>query len=271
MVIPAPDFLKNLFRHLPLLLLVAALATALAAQENSPAAIVPSGKISPPPANYHFPDHRIYTFSAEWHTLVAGAGVIHMEADGRERKIVASADTSGAVNMLFPVRDRFEARFDPQTFCSQSITKHSEEGSHKRETAIRFNYKTSKSLLDETNLKTNEKKHVENDLPACASDILTGFYYLQSRPLQIGDAYEFPVSDGKTAIVRAIVEKREHIKVPAGSFSTVLVVTDTISGSLQSKGKLWIWYSDDLEHTPVQMRAKLGFGTLVFRLQKIEK
>ncbi len=267
MVIQAPDFLQNLLRHLSLLLLVTA---ASVAQESSPAPILPPGKISPPPANYHFPDKRIYTFSAEWHTLVAGTGVIHMETAGRERKIVASADTLGAVNMLFPVRDRFEARFDPQTFCSQSITKHSEEGSHKRETAIHFNYATSKSLLDETNLKTNEKKHVESDLPACASDILTGFYYLQSRPLQVGDAYEFPVSDGKTAIVRATVEKREHIKVPAGSFSTVLVVAETISGSLQSKGKLWIWYSDDLEHTPVQIRAKLGFGNLVFRMQKIE-
>ncbi len=267
MVNPAPDFRKNPLRYA---VFVFGIVAALAGQESPSPPMIPSGKISPPPARYHFPDNRIYTFSAEWHRLVAGTGVIRMERDGQSRKIVASAVSSGAVNMLFPVRDRFESRFDPQTFCSQSITKHSEEGSHKRETAIHFNYETKKSFLDETNLRTSEKKHVESDLPLCASDVLTGFYYLQSLPLQIGDAYEFPVSDGKTATIRATVEKREHIKVPAGNFSTILVAAETISGSLQSKGKLWIWYSDDTEHTPVQMRARLSFGTLFFRLQRIE-
>lgn len=267
MVISARRFPNNLLRYAAF---VFGIVAALAGQEGPSPPMIPSGKISPPPGSYRFPDNRIYTFSAEWHTLVAGAAVIRMERDGQNRKIVATADSSGAVNMLFPVRDRFESRFDPQTFCSQSISKHSEEGSHKRETAIHFNYETKKSFLDETNLRTRETKHVENDLPLCVSDILTGFYYLQSLPLQVGDAYEFPVSDGKTATIRANVEKREHIKVPAGNFSTILVAAETISGSLQSKGKLWIWYSDDTEHTPVQMRARLGFGTLFFRLQRIQ-
>ena len=267
MQISAPDFF-NLQRQLAIVVLIAA---AIFAQEKGPTPAHEANKIVPPPASYRFPDDRVYTFSAEWHSLVAGTGVIRMERDGSNRKIVATADTSGAVNMLFPVRDRFEARFDPHTFCSQSITKHSEEGSHKRETAIHFDYQTGKSLLDEKNLRTNETKHMESDLPSCASDILTGFYYLQSLPLQVGDAYDFPVSDGKTATVRATVERRERLKVPAGSFDTVLVSAETVTGSLQSKGKIWIWYSDDSDHTPVQMRAKLGFGTLFFRLQRIEK
>jgi hypothetical protein len=170
-----------------------------------------------------------------------------------------------------PEHDRFESRFDPRTFCSLSIFKHSEEGSHKRETAIHFDYAHKKSTLDEKNLKTGETKHVENDLAACATDVITGFYYLQSLPLQLGERYEFPISDGKTTIVRASVDKREEIKVPAGTFSTVQVTAEAISGPLQSKGKVWVWYSEDSGHTPVQMRVKLGWGTLLFRLQRIEK
>ena len=50
-----------------------------------------------------------------------------------------------------------------------------------------------------------------------------------------------------------------------------MVTAEAVSGSLQSKGKVWVWYSDDPGHTPVQMRAKLGWGTLLFRLQRIEK
>ena len=69
----------------------------------------------------------------------------------------------------------------------------------------------------------------------------------------------------------ATVEKREQIKVPAGTFSAVQVAAVATSGPLQSKGKVWVWYSEDPNHTPVQMRVKLAWGTLLFRLQRIEK
>ena len=250
------------------------IATMLSAQPSPPTATTTIGpvpvQIVPPPRNYPFPDGRTYVYSVEWHLITAGTAVMKMETTS-ERKVTASAESSGAVNVIFPVHDRFESRFDPRTFCSLSIFKHSEEGSHKRETSIHFDYARKKSTLDEKNLKTSETKHVENDLAGCATDVITGFYYLQSLPLQPGASYEFPISDGKTTIVRATVDKREQIKVPAGTFPTVLVTAEATSGPLKSKGKVWVWYSEDPSHTPVQMRAKLGWGTLLFRLQRIGK
>lgn len=248
-------------------------ANVLPSQQTAPTASIGQSpkEVVPPRPNYPFPDGQGYVYSAEWHMITAGTGVVKMESTGGERKVTASAESQGAVNVIFPVHDRFEARFDSRTFCSLSIFKHSEEGSHKRETSIHFDYAQKKSLLDEKNLKTGETKHVENDLPGCATDVITGFYYLQSLPLQLGARYEFPISDGKTTIVRADVEKREQIKVPAGTFQAVLVTAEATSGPLQSKGKVWVWYSDDATHTPVQMRAKLGWGTLFFRLQRIER
>jgi Protein of unknown function (DUF3108) len=241
-------------------------------QQGPPTSIGPAPKqIVPPRPNYPFPDGQRYVFSAEWHLITAGTATVRMETAGSERKVVATAESRGAVNVIFPVNDRFESRFEPRTFCSLSIFKHSEEGSHKRETSIQFDYARKKSVLDEKNLKTGETKKVENDLAACSTDVITGFYYLQSLPLQLGASYEFPISDGKSTIVRAAVEKREQIKVPAGTFPTVLVTAEATSGSLQSKGKVWVWYSDDGSHRPVQMRVKLGWGTLLFRLQRIEK
>ena len=268
---------KNCFRSLQALAwqfcLILPIAALLTAQQAPPTATIGPApvQIAPPRPNYPFPDGRGYVYSAEWHLITAGTAIVKMEVAGNERKVTASAESSGAVNVIFPVHDRFESRFDPRTFCSLSIFKHSEEGSHKRETSIHFDYAHKKSTLDEKNLKTGEAKHVENDLAACATDVITGFYYLQSLPLQPGASYEFPISDGKTTIVRATVEKREQIKVPAGTFPAVLVTAEAISGPLQSKGKVWVWYSEDASHTPVQMRAKLGWGTLLFRFQRIEK
>jgi hypothetical protein len=271
-----PDTKRNFSRRLlalSLLCLTVLTAAMLPAQQRPPTATIGPApmQIEPPRPNYPFPDGRSYVYSAEWHLITAGTGVVRMEVAGNERKVSASAESSGAVNVVFPVHDRFESRFDPRTFCSLSIFKHSEEGAHKRETSIRFDYAHKKSTLDEKNLKTGETKHVENDLAGCATDVITGFYYLQSLPLQLGAIYEFPISDGKTTIVHATVDKREQIKVPAGTFSTVLVTAEATSGPLQSKGKVWVWYSEDASHTPVQMRARLGWGTLLFRLQRIEK
>ena len=248
-------------------------ASVLVSQQPAPTASIGQTpqEITPPRPNYPFPDGQAYVYSAEWHLITAGTGVVKMESTGGERKVTATAESQGAVNVIFPVHDRFEAHFDPRTFCSLSIFKHSEEGSHKRETSIHFDYAHKKSLLDEKSLKTGETKHVENDLAGCTTDVITGFYYLQSLPLQLGARYEFPISDGKTTIIRANVEKREQIKVPAGTFPTVLVTAEATSGPLQLKGKVWVWYSDDANHTPVQMRVKLGWGTLLFRLQRIEK
>jgi hypothetical protein len=256
-------------------LAAAVLAAAVVSAQQAPptATIGPApAEISAPRPNYPFPDGRSYVYSAEWHLITAGTGIVRMEVAGNEPKVTASAESSGAVNVIFPVHDRFESRFDPRTFCSLSIFKHSEEGSHKRETTIHFDYSQKKSTLDEKSLKTGETKHVENDLAGCTTDVITGFYYLQSLALQLGARYEFPISDGgKTAIIRASVDKREQVKVPAGTFPTVQVTAEATSGPLQSKGKVWVWYSEDASHTPVQMRVKLGWGTLLFRLQRIEK
>ena len=112
----------------------------VSAQQPPPTASIGAAhaQIAPPPPNYPFPDGRGYVYVAEWHLITAGTGIVKMETAGSERKVTATAESQGVVNVIFPVHDRFESRFDPHTFCSLSIFKHSEEGSHKRETSIHF-------------------------------------------------------------------------------------------------------------------------------------
>ena len=232
----------------------------------------PSARVVPPPPNYAFPDGQSYVYAVEWHLFNAGTARVTLGLDGGQQHVTAIADSAGVVNALYKVHDRFEAFFDPRTFCSLRVSKHSEESSRSRQTELLFDYSRHKSVLDEKNLKTGEQKHVENDLPACVTDVVSGFYYLASLPLQTGNTYSFPINDGnKTTEVRAHVEAREQVKVPAGTFQTVRVKAEAISGALQGKGTVWVWFTDDANHTPAQMRSKLGWGTLLFRLQRIEK
>jgi hypothetical protein len=211
-------------------------------------------------------------YQAEWRLWTAGTARITVEDAGATmERVTGTADSSGFVNVLYPVHDRFQSVFDRRTGCSQSVNKHTEEGFHKRETLINFNYSRKKSILDETNLKNSEVKHVEHDIPDCVTDVLSGIFYVGSQRLQAGDTYLFPLNDGGDTInVQAQVEAREQVKTPAGTFATVRVFHQAASGKLKSRGQLWIWYTDDTAHTPVQMRARLFWGTLTFKLLRTE-
>jgi hypothetical protein len=240
-------------------------------QKPAPIATISAGPITqifPPPADYRFPDGQSYVYSVEWHMFPAGTATVKLNAAGNEQRVTATADSAGVVNALFRVHDLFEASFDPHTFCSLRVSRHTEEASHQRDMNLRLDYAQHKSVVDEKNLKTGELKHTENDIPDCVTDVVSGFYYLASLPLQQGSS-TFAINDGKTTEVTARVESREQIKVPAGTFQTVRVRVEAVSGSLKGKGEIWVWFTDDANHTPVQMRSKLGWGTLRFRLQRV--
>ncbi len=233
-----------------------------------PAAAEPASEIHPPPAGHRFPNDEVWVYQVEWRIFDAGVATLRTERAGREQRVTASAHSTGVVAQLFAVRDRFESFFDPRTFCSRQITKNTEEGYRRRETSIRFDAARRKSVLEEKNLKTGATKKVENDTPACATDVVSGIYYVRSLPLEVGETYRFPLNDGgKTVDVSALVEEREEIQVPAGTFRTLRVVS---AGESQDR-QIWIWYSDDAQRIPVQMRARLFWGTLTFRLERIEQ
>jgi hypothetical protein len=229
-------------------------------------------KVIPPSPSYRFPNGQTYYYNVEWHMFNAGTAVVKMQMENGRQHITSTGESAGVVNALYKVHDRFEAYSDPKTFCSLEVLKHTEEGSRRKEVSIHMDYARKKSILDEKNLKTGEQKHEENDIPGCVTDLVTGFHYLASLPLENGTVHDFPISDGgKDAVVRARVAAREKIKVPAGTFDTIRVEAEALTGNLQGRGNVAVWLTDDANRTPVQMRSKLTWGTLMFRMQKLEK
>ena len=186
--------------------------------------------------------------------------------------VIATAEASGAVAVLYRVEDRIESYFDRHTNCSDRILKHSEEGFHKRETDLVFDATRGKSVLDERNLRSGETQHRETDSPACVTDVLSGIFYVGSQRLDPGTVHVFPLTDGgKTVDVTAFVEGREQVKTDAGTFHTVRVAVFSNSAALKGRGKVWVWYTDDAAHLPVQMRSRLFWGTMTLRLSRVEK
>ena len=258
------------------MLLAAMLVLAQTGGQRPPApqtaTIGPAAQVYPPSPSYRFPNGQTYVYSVEWHMFNAGIARVTMDSSGTQQRVTAIADSLGAVNLMYTVHDRWESYFDPHTFCSQKIVKHAEEGKRRRDSDIQFEYGRRKAVRTDKDLKTGDTKRAESDVPTCVTDVVTGFYYLASQPLARGSSYTFPTSDGRKAVdVTAQVDTTEQVKVPAGTYQCLRVSAQPISGPLKDKAKIAAWFSNDANHVPVQMRAKLGWGTLLFRLQRAEK
>lgn len=241
-------------------------ALSFAQEANAPS------QVAPRPAQHRFPNNQTFVYEGEWRLFRAGLATIKMEQAGTQQRVTGTANSSGVVSLLYTVRDRFESTFNTDTFCSERIFKHTEEGRRKLETNIRFDAARRKAVLDERNLSKNATKHEEIDIPACVTDVLSGIFYLAAQPLTQGAVHRFPVNDGgKTIEVKATVEGREQIKSPVGTYNTVRVRAEAVGGKLAGRGAIWIWVSDDGNRIPVQMRSRAFWGTLTFRLSRIER
>ena len=248
---------------------------------SHPSAPQPAAKAAAPAAQplllqplrpgYEFPRQTL-RYAAEYHFVTGGLANIRIERQGNQEHIYGTADSTGVVAMLYRVQDRFNSYFDPQTLCSSKLVKHTEEGSHARDTVITYDYKRGKAVLEEKNLKTGQSKRVENDIPNCVTDVMSGIFYLSSLPLDQGATYTIPLNDGgKTATIRAHVEGKEQIKTPAGTFQAIRVGPEGDYPALKNRGRILMWYSDDARHLPVQVQARMFFGTLTVTLQSIDK
>jgi hypothetical protein len=238
---------------------------------SKPAAPVPIPTLQPPIPGYAFPDHQTLTFTVDWRVFTGGIAVFHLEQQGDQLKVSATADTVGAVNMLFPVVDRFQSALDTKTGCSSGFSKQTQEGRRKISSDLVFDAAAGKQTQVEKNLVKGTQKTQTTSIPACVTDSLSAIFYAASQRLTVGQDVGFPLADAmRTVTVTMKVEAHEEIKTPAGTFQTVRVQPTADEGVVKNRGNIWIWYTDDARHMPVQIRARLFWGTITFHLQSVE-
>jgi len=227
--------------------------------------------LTPPRPGFSFPAKQTLTYAVDWRVFPAGTAVIHFESDGNTEHLTADAGTVSAIDMIFHVSDKFQSNFDREKGCTSEFNKQTLEGRRQVNSTLKLDYAQGKSILDEKNITTGQTKHLEAGISGCLTDLLTGVFYASSQPMEVGKNFEIPVVDPlKTVVVTMKVEGREELKVPAGTFKTLRVEPTAEAGVVKNRGQIWIWYSDDERHLPVQMRARLFWGTITFRLISVE-
>ncbi len=225
----------------------------------------------PPQPGYNFPAKQTLNYAVDWRVFPAGTGSIHIEQQGDTVRVTASGETIEALNLLFRVNDKFQSSFDRKTGCSYGFSKQIVEGRRQVNTDLKFDYARRKSTQVEKNLVSGIVKHEEATIPSCVTDLMSGIFYAASQPIQVGQSFQVPLADAlHTLPVTLKAEAREEIKTASGTYQTIRVQPVAESGVVKNKGEIWIWYTDDARHIPVQMRARLFWGTLTMRLSSME-
>jgi hypothetical protein len=225
-----------------------------------------------PDARYLLPQHQTLTYVVDWRVFPAGTASFHLDADGNTEHINANGADIGAINLLFKVNDRFQSAVDRHTGCSLYFNKQLQEGRRQITSSLQFNGAAGQQVLDEKNLVKGTAKHKQAAIPPCVSDLMSAIFYGATQELEVGKSFSFPVADAMRVVdVTMNVEARERVVTPAGTFDTFRVQPTADAGVVKNRGNIWIWYTDDVRHLPVQMRARLFWGTLTMHLSSIEQ
>jgi hypothetical protein len=226
----------------------------------------------PPRADYSYPAKQTLTYAVDWRVFPAGTTVMHLQQEGDEERVSATGDTLGAINLIYRVSDRFQSSFNRRSGCSAGFAKQLQEGRRQVTTDLKFEYSQGKALLNEKNLVKGSSKHSEAPVGPCVTDLLSAIFYPAAQTLTPGQSFQVPVADAMhTVTVTMQVEARETVRVPLGTYPTLRVQPTAAAGTVKARGNIWIWYTDDEKHIPVQMRARLFWGTITFRLTALDQ
>ncbi|MDX1624723.1 MAG: DUF3108 domain-containing protein [Gemmatimonadota bacterium] len=176
--------------------------------------------------------------------------------------ILFDAETNRAASYVFQIDTHEESWLDAERFHSLRYRKRSIEEGERRVRDYRFDQR--RHLRIEPDGET--KPASEN-----AVDQLSFIYFLRQLPLEPRMKIVLTNQadpDDNPVVVR--VRKRERIKVPAGSFETLVLDMEvkTDSGVFKKGGENRIWVTDDDRKVPVRISSKMGLGS--FRAQLVE-
>ena len=200
------------------------------------------------------------------------AGTGSMEVVGRET--VDGREAYHAVlrieGGLGPLRvdDRFESWMDaaswtdrPNLFSRRFVQDQRELGNRRQRT-----YEISPERKQFRRVDTDETSALGTDRPL---DDVSVVYYARGLPLKVGDTYtidRYFKKEANPIVLRVL--RRESVTVPAGTFNTIVVrPTIRTSGLFGEGGEAELFFTDDAQHTLVQMRSKVPLlGSLSLHL-----
>ncbi len=248
-------------------LALAALTSALAARtlggQDTGQALPASMPALQPRMAVPFETGERLTFDVRFGGIKVGTGrmeVVGMQ-DIRGREAWHTRFTVKGGIPFYKVNDRLESWIDTRTFESLRFVQDLEEGRRDKERT--FEIYPDRGTYSEK----GESEHVpsvEDPLDDAAF-----MYFVRTIPLEVGQTYEFNRyfrPDRNPVQIRVL--RKETVKVPAGTYNTIVIQPIIKSkGIFSEKGHAEMWLTDDPRRLLVQMKTDLSIGPLSLYLR----
>jgi hypothetical protein len=217
------------------------------------------------------PEGEVLSYTVEWRFIHAGNVRLTWSPEGGGWAARLRLESAGMVSRFYAVDDLYTSLVDQQ-LCADSLSLKSNEGSRRHETSVTFDSVRRKASYRDNDLVSNTVVTHETDIPPCAHDVIGALYALRRQRFEPGRSLEIPVSDGKKTVTAKVeVQERETIKTDAGTYKTIRCEAFLFNNVLyRRRGRLFVWFTDDERHVPVQIRIRMPFyvGTVTLQLAK---
>jgi hypothetical protein len=185
--------------------------------------------------------------------------------DGREAyHVVGKGQSLGSFDWFFKVRDHYETYIDKQGIFPYRFIRNCDEGGYKINQDYTFHpekraYKDAKGNGYMT--------------PDFVQDMLSSFYYARSidySHAKKGDIYTImTVVDDEIYPLKMKYIGKEQVKVDIGTFNCLKFAPVIQKGRVFKKeDDLSVWITDDGNHLPILVKAKILFGSIKMELSQ---
>jgi len=204
-----------------------------------------------------------------WNGLAAGNAALEMKENGESVELSSSVTSTPLASVVYTVNDQVVSVLRrgsgaPGIGAPERYRITIREGRHYRAKEYRFDYGTKRI----TYIDNKDAERAEFPLIAPVFDPLSSIYHIRTLPLVIGRSAYVTVFDNKRVYKMEVkVLRREGVKTPAGTFTTLLVQPMMQSeGFFSRRGELYLWLTDDARRIPVQIKTKIRIGTVTGQL-----
>ncbi|MBS7272876.1 MAG: DUF3108 domain-containing protein [Fibrobacter sp.] len=215
------------------------------------------------------------TFSLGWGFITAGTATLEVKPiAGGKTEFLTHATGNKTINRIYPVYDTVYTRVRNKGLMTEVFRKRLHEGTFHNTSVIRFDRKGEKAWLSDTVFTDMKARKVKRSADTAVAiqgmehSIMSAFYYVRTMPLTVGDTSRFSAVSGKKRYdLKVLVHGKETVESVLGKVPCIKVepVLDG-DGIFVSKGRIFIWLTDDDRRIPVLMECEIALGSVKAKL-----
>lgn len=212
-----------------------------------------------------------FTYDVYYGVIPAGSAGIEIKPDlvtYRQApcyEIHTWARSAKAFSIFFRVEDDVFSYLDARGIFTWYFEKRLNEGKYHDVKVVDYDQREGFAYTSDDGVPRDTTR-----IPLFVQDAISVLYYFRLQPVEIGDPLYIQVHDiKKNYPLKVDVMGRETVETPAGKFNCIKVEPVLESaGIFKSKGRIFLWFTDDERRIPVMMKAKVLIGSITAYLKE---